>query len=39
MHWMEEVRRYEELIEPGEHFSEGQKRTMLENMVNSHEES
>jgi len=33
-HWQKQVRKYERLCEPTEHFSDGQKMTMLQNAVN-----
>ena len=33
LHWQEQVRKYETLVQPIDHFSGGQKRTMLENVV------
>ena len=32
-HWQEQVRQYERQVEPSDYFSDGQKRTMLENAV------
>lgn len=33
LHWQDQVRKYETLVDPGDHFSDGQKPTMLENTV------
>ena len=38
LHWIEQVRLYESTANKNEHFSDGQKRTMLENVVSSHNE-
>jgi hypothetical protein len=33
LHWQDQVRKYETLVPPSDHFSDGQKRSMLENAV------
>ena len=33
LHWQEQVRLYESMADKSDHFSDGQKRTMLENVV------
>ena len=33
LHWQEQVRLYESLVDPSDHFSDAQKRTMLENAL------
>ena len=38
LHWIEQVRLYESTAPKNEHVSDGQKRTMLENVVSSHTE-
>jgi hypothetical protein len=35
LHWRDQVRKYEDLIPKPDHFSDGQKRTMLENAVHN----
>jgi hypothetical protein len=35
LHWRDHVRKYEDLIPKADHFSDGQKRTMLENVVHN----
>jgi hypothetical protein len=35
LHWRDQVRKYEDLIPKSDHFSDGQKRTMLENAVHN----
>ena len=34
-HWKEQIRLYHKKLEPGEYFSDDQKRTMLQNTVHS----
>lgn len=36
LHWIEQVRLYESTAAKNEHFLDGQKRTILENLVSSH---
>jgi hypothetical protein len=35
LHWSDQVRKYEDMVPKLDHFSEGQKRTMLKNAVHS----